>query len=474
MVSETLPAPLRALILPVRLVWRVLIRAAGILMLPVSGAVWCLRLLRHATDIRTAEVVVLMIRISGFGHSIEGPDATRRFYPGRKCVFIAPYWNFRFNPEFNPHVAKLWSDITVLFIPRFAMAVQYRHRVISIPFVRPHDQMIVRLTAAVTRLLAGKDVIFKEIVEVYKEALTRGLEKKDGGGVSSPLARSAESLESWQIYEHIIGYMYLLKERKNLAPVRLPDDIRQDMKNRIRDVWRKAGGAGSAKLCCLYLRFERRESYTTRLRNSSTVETHLAAIRLLNETGYQVLLTGDREMTPEIRQEFAGKLVAGDSVGADRELFQLFAATEADIFIGNNGGGISPALVNGIPILGLDWFPFFMGYPNSWFYFKAVSTEKGKMVPPEDLIAKHAYDLFCSFGVLKNITSEEIRDAVACFVEDVENTQSCDPCAPIAALIPEDTPFHLSGARLSPAWVRNHFRDSPEQDGSQSVTGKQI
>ena len=39
-----------------------------------------------------------------------------------------------------------------------------------------------------------------------------------------------------------------------------------------------------------------------------------------------------------------------------------------------------------------------------------------------------------------------------------------------AALFPEDTPFRLSGARLSPAWVRRYFQDSPEQAGSQSVT----
>jgi putative glycosyltransferase (TIGR04372 family) len=443
-------------------------------MLPVSGAVWCLRLLRHAADIRAAEVVVLMIRPSGFGHSIQGPDATRRSYPGRKCVFIAPYWNFRFNPEFNPHVAKLWSDITVLFLPRFALAMQYRHRVISIPFVRAHDRMITKLTAAVTRLLAGKDVIFKDLIEVYKEAQPRGLEKESGDSVSPPLAGSAESAAAWRNYEHEIGYMYLLKERVNLAPVRLPDDIREDMENSIRDAWRNAGGTGTAKLCCLYLRFERREAYTSQLRNSSTVETHLPAIRLLNEAGYQVLLTGDREMTPATRRDFVGKLVDGDSIGADGELFQLFAATEADILIGNNGGGITPALVNGIPALGLDWFPFFMGYPNSWFYFKEVFTKEGKMVPPRSLIANHAYDLDCSFGVLKNITSEEIRDAVACFIEDVENPQSSDPYAHIAALFPEDTPFRLSGARLSPAWVRNHFRGSLDQAGSQSVTEQQV
>jgi|TARA_B100000315_G_scaffold252642_1_gene289828 putative glycosyltransferase (TIGR04372 family) len=458
------------LLLPLRLAWRVFSRVAGALMLPVSGAVWCLRLLRHGADIRAAEVVVLMTRFSGFGNSIQGPDAARRMYRGKRCVFIAPYWNFKNNPEFNPFVTRLWSDIKVILLPRFAWAVQYKHRAISIPFVRGHDRMIVKLTKGMARLLAGKDVIFKDMVEVYKEALPRGTENTEADGFSLPRVSSAESRSAWKDYELEVGYMFILMRTGKMIPIRLPDAMREDMENRTQEAWRNAGGAGTAKLCCLYLRFEHRESYTTRLRNSSTVEDHLAAIRLLNEAGYQVLLTGDREMDPAIRREFSGRFIDSDSISVDKNLFQLFAATEADIFIGNNGGGITPALANGTPGLYLDWYPIYMGYPNSWFYFKTISTSEGKMVAPEELITKHAYDLFCSFGVLKNITSEEIRDAVACFIEDVEDPQSSDPYAHVAALFPEDTPFRLSGARLSPAWVRRYFQDSPEQAGSQSVT----
>jgi len=457
MVNESLPAPLRALILPVRLVWRVLIRVAGFLMLPVSGAVWCLRLLRHAAEIRSAEVVVLMILPSGFGHSIQGPDATRRLYPGRKCVFSAPYWNFKYNPEFNPLVSRLWSDIKVIFIPRFAWAIQYRHRVISIPFVRGHDRMITSATELFVRLVCKSGVKFMNLMEVYMEGLETALCESAEEGFSILKGSGAESRKAWQNFAHEIGYMYILMRTESMAPLRLPDDMRGDMENHIREAWRNAGGTGTAKHCCLYLRFERRESYTTRLRNGSTVEDHLAAIRLLNEAGYQVLLTGDREMEPATRQEFSGKLVDYESIGADKELFQLLAATEADIFIGNLGGGITPALANGTPGLYLDWFPFFIGYPNSWYYFKTVFTEEGEMVPPEDLITKHVYDLSCSFGVLKNITSEEIRDAVACFIEDVKNPKASDPCAHIAEMFPEDTPFHLSGARLSPAWARKYY-----------------
>ena len=61
-------------VFPVRMAWRIFSRIAGALMLPVSGTVWCLRLLRHAADIREAEVVVVIVR-SGFATSLQGPDA---------------------------------------------------------------------------------------------------------------------------------------------------------------------------------------------------------------------------------------------------------------------------------------------------------------------------------------------------------------------------------------------------------------
>ena len=143
----------QTLLFPVRILWKIFSRVAGALMLLFSFLVWCLRLMRHYQVLRRAEIVVLMIRPSGFGHSIQGPDATRRLYPGRNCVFIAPYWNFAHDPEFNPLAAQLWSDIEVLFLPRFAWAVQRNHRVISLPFQRWHDWAITWATKLLTRLV---------------------------------------------------------------------------------------------------------------------------------------------------------------------------------------------------------------------------------------------------------------------------------------------------------------------------------
>ena len=48
---------------------------------------------------------------------------------------------------------------------------------------------------------------------------------------------------------------------------------------------------------------------------------------------------------------------------------------------------------------------------------------------------------------------------MASFIEDVAEPDAPDPYADIAALIPQDSQFHLTGARISPAWVRRNIQD---------------
>jgi len=464
----------QVLIFPARMLWKIFSRVAGALMLPLSALVWCLRLMRHYRVLHQADIVVLMVRPSGFGHSIQGPDATRRLYPGRNCVFIAPYWNFAHDPEFNPLAAQLWSDINVLLLPRFAWAVQRNHRVISLPFQRWHDWAITWATKLLTQLVCKRGVKFTGLMEIYREALEAALGAPAEGSLSALKEGSPEGRKAWESYAHEIGYMLLLKKTGEENPgdfprIRLPQIVRSDIESRSIEAWRQAGEKGVPKRCCLYLRAEKRQSYTTQLRNSSTVEAHLDAVRLLNEAGYQVFLTGDREMGQETRREFEGRLMDAESLKLERNIYSLFAGTRADIFIGNNGGGLAPALVNAIPCLFIDWFPYYIGYPNAWFYFKSAFTKTGDPVAADDLISRHVYDLGCSFGVLGNNSPAEIAAAVAAFLDDLENPKRVDPYAHIAGMFPEDTPFRLSGARVSPAWARRYFPEVTGLAASHSI-----
>ena len=254
-----------------------------------------------------------------------------------------------------------------------------------------------------------------------------------------------------------MSQIYNLQDRIPAPLLHLPVEISADIRTRLQRLWQNTGHDGQAKICCLYLRFEHRGASDTRLRNSSSLANHLPAIRLLNEAGYQVLLTGDLKMDAATRLDSDGALVDSKSFGLEKDIYQLFAASEADIFVGNYGGGVVLAMINEIPSLFLDCFPYVVGWKNTWVYFKAARNKEGKRLPGRRLITDFVYDKTASFGTLLNNTEGEITDAVACFIEDVRNLDAPDPYAYIAALIPQDVQFQITGARLSPVWVRRNI-----------------
>ena len=395
------------------------------------------------SQIASAEVVVLMTSPTSFGPTVIGPDIVRRLYQGRRCIFFIASWRH----EYNTKVSLLWEDVDVVFIPRFLVTLPYQHRIIAIPFLRWHDRMAEWLTQKLGSWLSGGRAEFLTLLDLYRK--TQSLDEAS----SSLSEKNSEEVCSVDVTTQC----QLLQMRVSAPPVRLPEAIRENITSALQRLWERAGHEGGAKLCCMYLRFEKRESYTTRLRNSSSLKNHLPAIRLLNEAGYQVLLTGDFEMDVATRRSFDGTLVDAESLGADNDIYQLFAASEASIFIGNNGGGGVIPVINEIPSLYLDWFPYSNGWKRSWVYFKSAHDKNGKVLSGRRLITDFVYDSAASFGTLLNNTQEEITDAVACFIEDVNKPGAPDPCADVAALIPRDSQFHLTGARLSPAWARRNI-----------------
>jgi putative glycosyltransferase (TIGR04372 family) len=262
-----------------------------------------------------------------------------------------------------------------------------------------------------------------------------------------------------QDYTIFTSYANLSKHRP-VPPLRLPVDIRNNFKRKFHEAWHASGYEEEPKPCCLYMRYEKPHNRIARLKNGGELSSVLPAIRFLNAAGYQVALTGDREMTPEIRREFGGRLIDDVTINSDRNIYQLYAASEAEFFVGNNGGGIILPVSNGIPCLLLDWYPVIDGFSRSWLYFKSAIYKDGSPVPYDRFLGEHAFDFKCSFGTLNNITEEEITEAVASFLQDMRKMDAPDPHADVAALIPQGSVFHHAGSRLSPAWVR---RNAPEQ-----------
>jgi putative glycosyltransferase (TIGR04372 family) len=432
----------RIMLFSARLAWRVLIRVATILALPVSAMVWLMHLLRYASDIRRSDVVVLMTNPPAFAHTIVGPDVARRMFKGRRCLFLVTFWKF----GFNPLVSEIWPDINVRFIRRFVLAVQFRHRVTSIPFAQLHDRMAQWVTRKVVWLLGHKDGCFFSLEELYEELLSQeglaGNVTADKSGWSPPMRLAAAQIN--------------LQKRVSVPNIHLPKQMRSEIYGELARIWRSSGNNEKAKYCCLYLRYEKKDSYTTRLRNTSNLKNHLPAVSLLNRQGYQVLLTGDIDLDAETRRAYDGRLVDADSLSIEDGVFNLFAALEVDIFIGNNGGGVCLPNINDIPVLFLDAFPFNFGYKNSFVYFKSARDKKGRVIPGLRLLSDFAADITATFGTLENNSADEITEAVGSFLEDLKELNGPDPHADIAEMIPDNSLFRITGAKVSPAWVRHN------------------
>ncbi len=437
---------------PIRLLWRIFSRVAGGVILVFSTLVWTLRLLRHTSTFFKSDVVVLMTSPTSFAHTVVGPDTARRLYSGKRCLFLISSLRF----EYNKAVRLLWPDIVVIFFSRFMFAVSYKHRVVAIPFITWHDKMAVTVTRIFSRLVAGRKAVFLTLIELYEEML-----ETYGHANPSPEWAKGKSKVSFEITTAILK----LQSSVPSSPIRFPEPIRGDIAKRLLKAWEQFDGTSPPKICCLYIRNEKRESWA-QLRNGSDLQSHLPAVKLLNKAGYQVLLTGDYNLDQKTKQDFRGGLVNAAAIGIGNDLYQPFAATEADIFIGNNGGGEAFTTVNNTPCLCLNWFPYFCGRRNAWVYFKSARDEEGRILPGRRLITDFVYDAAASFGTLLNNTQEEITDAVANFIEDVAKPDTPDPYADIAALIPPDTQFHLTGARLSPAWVRRNIMDDGETESA--------
>src|SRR5262249_1365718 len=151
----------------------------------------------------------------------------------------------------------------------------------------------------------------------------------------------------------------------------------------------------------------------------SPLSEYLPAVELLNDAGYQVILVGDGVLDPITFERCGGMLVDARSVNVNKDILDLFGATEVDIFIGETGGGLWLPGINHIPRLHLNAYPYFVAKPNSWIYYKTVTDRDGKLIHYREVFANHMYDYELPGMTLHDNSADAICRAVTCFLENL-------------------------------------------------------
>ena len=109
MLVDSLPPPLKKVLVTVVRWGSSGLRWANILF-AIPSSLLCLT--AHYRILWKAQVIVVMLHPSGFGHTITGPDITRRLFSDRRSVFIV----LSNNVIHNWKVAAIWPDIDVIFV----------------------------------------------------------------------------------------------------------------------------------------------------------------------------------------------------------------------------------------------------------------------------------------------------------------------------------------------------------------------
>ena len=382
-----------------------------------------------------------MLHPSGFGPSIYDPDLTRRLFPDRRCVSIV-LWRHAVH---NPKLASIWPDIDVIFL-RFRLNLRSE--------LNPSRTMrfSLRLIRRCVRWLAGPQVSILSSEELHLLV--------PEPPIPETYRDSATGLELDHRWE--MGYFSRVQEEPVL-PVRIPAPWRNKIRRRLSQV--ETLSQPIRGLCGLYLRqYRNSNKVNVRIRNGSTLEEYFPSVRALNQEGYQVLLTGDVELTPALSEELGGMLVDAKSLKVDPRWFSLYVLSEVDIMVGENGGAMHLPFINKIPCLMLNVFPYFQGFPNSWMVYKTVRDEAGNLVHYDKLFRSHPWNYVIPGTTVHNNSSEEILQAVNCFLQDFSRLNEPDPNGHIIEQLPENIWVKHAGSRLSPAWL-GWYQHTPTSAG---------
>ncbi len=354
------------------------------------------RLIRELPRLKNSRKIIGM-EGGRFGHTIIVPEAARRLFKGENPSFIIlSDRNFH-----NPVVAALWSDIKVIFLP-FGWRIRFFNREIHAggPSVSVRKKMVQWLIAFLKGVTHAE--IFS-LLEFY---------------VLVAAVRPVQAVKDQFFNAHWIPGWAGLLEKVPAAPGHLPVIDQQRIRSRIQKFMRRYdASAGQPKFCCLYLRARGQSVNVESLRRvGSPFEAYLPAVEFLIKNGYVVLVTGDREVKREYALRFKGKIVSASLIGIDPWFFDLFAATESSVWIGDTGGGAWLSIINSIPMLAQNVFPYGFGVVNAWMCYKSALDKNGTPLSLHKLLVEHSYDYVMEGITVQENSADEIRKAVELFL----------------------------------------------------------
>jgi hypothetical protein len=402
-----------------RMAWLTAIAAARL----IAVASLTTAVLANIGRMRRARVILLYPG-GGFGHTIIAPDWLRRLHPeGPNLTFFATY------PRgLNRRIADIWGHDAVAWV-RTGFRVPGQQAVTDVAW----SYRLFGILDWMIRFLAPRKTCYYTL-----DALVQATPRAPGT-VPGSLFESR--------YE---GRYYALMRERPAPALHLGTATRTVVESRLRERF----GNAFPRRCAFYIRYPAElNDPTSASRRSPAVDAFLPSFRVLNAAGYQVLVTGDAVIPPEMIRLFQGGLVDWSSTGLDKDVFMLFAGLEVEAHIGNLSGGSAFLYISDIPGLMLNAWAIGDALPRTTVHYKRVCDLDGNLVPPKRLFTELFFDFEAPGYIVEDATPEDMATEVQDFIEHCRDHQpyGIDP-----AEIGIDAPwFQAANARLSPTWLKS-------------------
>jgi putative glycosyltransferase (TIGR04372 family) len=384
--------------------------------------------------LRRYDIIVVPSQSINFGNTVYVPDIMRRTHRGKAILFIIP-WDKGSGP--NPATGSIFPDVSIWFFKLFMLRFTLLGKKIAFPHPNAADRVFHRIFGLLAPILAPR----AEFLD-WKQAKLMPIPDE-----LRPLMKDGPEFPFWNL-----GIHSWLQRKISVPRLSLPEEKRRRIHDRLAEARKGEGGDGETKLCIFYSCWRDHQEF--HFRTSAHPDSYVPAFRFLVSRGYQVMMTGDMEMSPGCRREFGGMVVDAESLGVDRKTFLVFAGTEADLFIGDEGGGNVMPSINGAPILILNACPLGGNVNEACVFPKKCTDEDGHVLSLDEIVeTKDLGSLTPELKFYPN-TEDEILEAVEFFLAEIEGSSPVCESLCLGEIFPDHLYFVLSRIRLSKAYVR--------------------
>ncbi len=303
-----------------------------------------LKIFYYLKTIKNAEKVFIH-NFGSFGHTIVYADLIRITQKNKKIVLIIFFEEERFNNKLH---------------------LLFKFPIIYLPTLKVFNLLNIKFKVGE---IYGQKKILRKVYFFLIKNINSNLEftknfyrkicKKHYPNIFS-FNRKGENL--YRIKKKLVHYKLSMQEK----PFNLPKEIILNCKNKLTN---------NKKICTIYFRYRVGSKKDLVLRNVD-IKIYNKIIKLVLKKGYQILMFGDLNEANIKNLNNKKNIITYDTLNIDKQLFDIFAATNCDLFIGCEGGAQTLAhyIKNKVHI---ETYPY--GYFPMPYGFNQISNSRKRI-----------------------------------------------------------------------------------------------